>query len=1325
MEKPSFYAMKTRATLIIISLLCLFDCFADNSQGKDSYIFSKIDYQQGLSNSAVISVFQDKEGLMWFGTYDGVNCYDGKEMDVYRSDFSTDLTNNVIYRIQQADSSCLWISTGAGLNRFSPILRKVVSNYEITGDYCLHSNHEGNTWVLGYDWMSYYNTRYNRFVKVERPEMLVDNLVTRAFVTDDGKLWVFPIASTGEMYQFSLDSFEQDTLSTKVHLFTSTFHSKPIDYIYYQNDVFCFIDADKDLYMYDISRKSKIYIRNIASLVQKYGDIKGIVPFYEDIIIAFWTNGLIRLRTSHKYEEEIVDQNVRIFDVYKDSKQGILWVGADGQGAIMYAKKYSIANHLMLNSLSPNLSRQVRSLMTDKYGGLWFGTKGDGLLHIPDYRNGMDASKAVVHFPEFKQEVSTYKKGHKEFQVYTLQQSRFMDGFWVGAGANGLLYYSFKDDRLHQIVDTLENRSSEIHAIHEVNDSTLYLATSGAGFRKLLLDRSGGGIRVKEQKRYHFYYEQRDIAVFFSMLSEGDSILWLGSREKGIIRFDTKTEEYQVISLKSLLNKAVDDVLCMYRFSDEQLYVGTTSGLVSLTFKGNKINAEYVGREQGLLNDMIHGILKDANDFLWLGTNKGLIKFNPVNHSSHAYYYTGGVQIGEFSDDAYYECPYTGNLFFGGIDGLLYMNQEVATAPEYYPDILLRKLYIGRHEVNLADYLTEDGKGLQLKSSDVSFSLKYIVPDYITGADVEYSYMLEGYDKEWTPFSGTTEASYTQVPVGDYLFNIRYKKDVFDTEYKHFTLPVHIAPLWYQTIWARIIYALLAILVIVYVAYLLRKYFRSVKMMKKMQETEQKNASLEVAVESFQSRDLINAFTTIYQMCDQLRSENTSYEQRCRKIELIRETVMTLLFSSDALSKEEVSQLSPVNFTISGRMCLKEMSEEVLQLFDRRGEDITRVTIEIPESFSFEVYKNAIRCFFYYIYSFVFAHKDAAGITVHAVEQEGKLQLVVTSADGLVNDLYQVLSGKLSVGSIKQIDDAFLMGVLQHFVQSALDQMCDASSYEEVEGIQRLSFVFSPVREQEQAVGKKTVLLLEDRDEMVWLITSLLSSEYIVHQVKTVHSAFEYIKQTPPSLFLVDMLMYADAEGTFMEYINKNRPLLAKTAFIPMLTWKASSSIQQELIKWSDSYIVLPYDILFLNKVIYKAIYGKQEAKQIYVEELGDFSEQIVCCTNEQVDFIKKLLHVLERNLDKEDLGSTFLAEQMAMSPRQFYRKFKEISGMAPSDLIKNYRMEKAARLLLNDELSIQDVISDVGIASRSYFYKEFTRKYGMTPKDYREAHKK
>jgi len=177
---------------------------------------------------------------------------------------------------------------------------------------------------------------------------------------------------------------------------------------------------------------------------------------------------------------------------------------------------------------------------------------------------------------------------------------------------------------------------------------------------------------------------------------------------------------------------------------------------------------------------------------------------------------------------------------------------------------------------------------------------------------------------------------------------------------------------------------------------------------------------------------------------------------------------------------------------------------------------------------------------------------------------------------------------------------------------------------------------------------------------------------------------------------------------------------LIKTAFVPLLSWKSATAIQQELVLWADSYVVLPYDILFLRETVHKAIYGKYLPKQIYMDDLGDFRELVTCTTTEQADFLKKILQIIHNNIDREDLGSSFIASQMAMSTRQLYRKFKEVSNASPSDLIKNIRMEKAAGLLQTSELSIQDVIMEVGIASRSYFYKEFSRKYGMTPKDFR-----
>lgn len=1317
------HIMKIHYALSFVLLFYSLICRADND--KDTYYFKKIDHQMGLSNSAVLSLFQDNEGLMWFGTYDGVNCYDGKSMEVFRSDFSEQktLSNNVIHSIQQADSSCLWITTHIGANRFSKDSRQVICNYEFGGDFVIHSNNKGNTWALGYGWISYYNTHHRRFVNVPMPDIHMLKVDTRAFVTDEGELYLFPYKS-GDLYRFSLNSFDQDTLTTRLDVTPSRFHPKTIEYVCHQNGVICFYDSDMDLFIYDISRKSKIYIRNIGDMIRKYGNITGIIPFHEDIMIAFQTNGLIRLRNSQKYAEEIVDRKIRIFAIYNDPRQGVLWIGSDGQGAIMYSKKYSIATNVMLNSLSPNLSRQVRSVMTDRYGGLWFGTKGDGLLHIKKYREGVQASNAEIYSPDGRQNVSSYMKLDQEFQVYAMTESRFKNGFWVGTGSSSsLFYYSFDDGRLHSLSDEKTKGIDEIHSIFEANDSTLYVASAGSGFSKVTLDgNTSGNFRIKSVKHYHFFHEQQELNLFYSMVSEGDSLLWLGSRQRGLVRFNRKTEEYQIYSLNEMLHKSVDDILCLHWYKEDELYVGTTSGLVRVTFKGRRLEADYIGREQGLVNDMIHSILEDDNGVLWMGTNRGLIKFNPENSFSHAYYYSGGIQIGEFSDDAYYHCPYTGNLFFGGIDGLIYLDKKESALPEYYPEILLRKLMIEKTSVSLQDHYLPDRKGLEMKGAKVSFSLFFVVPDYASGGDVEYSYMLEGYDENWGAFSSINEASYFNVPSGEYLFKVRYKKDVFATEYKTYTIPIYILPPWYLTVYAYAFYFLLGCLLAFYVIHLLRKYFRHERVMQELLESERRNASL--VAENYKEREVLDNCTLIYQACDQLNDKNLSADVHAEKVNQIRESVMSLLFGC-GIGDECFRLLSSLQFSVTGRLSILKLAEEVLQVLEREKYDVSAIRLDIPDSFTFPAYKNALRCILYFSYLYISGRKGSE-VFLNAREEGNKMVLTFHSSDiNTVQGLQDALTNKepLPVKG-KDSDDLFRIRTMQRFVFSALKQQnCILSSDTNDEQERILTLTFDPVIIAERSESHKTVLLLEDREELIWLINALLSDEYEVRTVRSVQAAFDEMHTSPPALFLVDMLMYADAESTFMKYVNKNRSMLSKTAFIPMLTWKVSTSMQRDLILWADSFLVLPYDIPFLKESIHKTLYGKREFRQVYLEELEGWTNSIVCTTNEQADFVKSFLQVVEENLDREDLGSTFIAEKMLMSPRQFYRKLKELSGMSPSDLIKDYRMEKAAGLLREGELTIQEVISDVGISSRAYFYKEFTRKFGMTPKVYRDKH--
>ncbi len=155
---------------------------------------------------------------------------------------------------------------------------------------------------------------------------------------------------------------------------------------------------------------------------------------------------------------------------------------------------------------------------------------------------------------------------------------------------------------------------------------------------------------------------------------------------------------------------------------------------------------------------------------------------------------------------------------------------------------------------------------------------------------------MEGYDKDWTSFSSINEASYTGVPAGDYIFKVRYKRDVFDTEYRHFLfryisfLPVSIGgglfclfDHFFVVVRVRDIFA--------------TKNYLQERMMKTLMGTESCRKSETV----YTNRRMLEDFTLIYNYCDQLRAENLSYEQCLEKVSLIRETVMSALLNPDAL----------------------------------------------------------------------------------------------------------------------------------------------------------------------------------------------------------------------------------------------------------------------------------------------------------------------------------------------------------------------------------------------------------------------------------------
>ena len=1287
--------------------------FAENP-----YTLSKIGYAQGLSNSAVLSLFRDYKGFMWFGTYDGLNRYDGKHMDVVRTGDKgvSQLLNNTIYQVNAARNGCLWISTSMGVNRLSIIEHKVVESHEIFNDeYKLYANRKGDTWLFKRGSLYFYDYEKQKFQLVTIPERFFNRNLP--FVDEQGGLWLFS-SDDEQVFRYTVDATNGATpeaILNKIPL-----HKKRIIYTSYQHGILGFVDESHDLFLVELGRKTKIFIRNVDDLMKRYGTINGIVSFHGDIILSFMQNGLIKLTASKHYQESVIDRSLRIFSIYNDPEQDIVWVATDGQGVMSYSQKNSLAKHLMFSDLQDKIARPVRSIYTDNQGDLWFGTKGDGLIRVPGYEKESNVDDALasasVYFPGIKHSISTYDRGTMEYQVFGIVPSRFRNGFWIcSSDAPALSFYDYKKDQLIAIPGDYMG-VSKIHQVYEQNDTTLWVTSSGNGLQKLVLHDTVGGTHVKRSHHIHITKKNTKVDDYFPMEVEGDSVLWLGSRGMGLVRFSMDTEKYVVFNLGTDGASPLNDILSIHR-SDDCLYLGTVAGLISARFDNDKLGTfACLDRHKGLVNDMIHGVLEDHEGILWLSTNKGLVKYNPKNVTFHTYYYSNGLKIGEFSDDAFYKSPYTEKLYFGGINGLLSLDKENKDETSYQPDVRFYNLTLGVKQVNINHYYDKKANALVFEGRQPSLTLTFSALDFIDGDNFEYSYRLEGSDnEEWTAFRPDNFAKFNALPFGKYTFHVRYKRDVLDTVYKSYSMHMHVLRPWYLSIWAIFVYVVLIVVLSFYGFILARKYYRREKLVKELMRHELRKEDMHKATARY--HEVSSSFINVYRMCGQLlRTPGLSDE--CRKmLDITHETILSCAFRAEGGPDFQafVDDYLPNTLPVYEELAVKCLSDELVRMIIYRGqEDLSSLSIDIPDELKVALPKHMLGYILFFLYIRSLQTKEI--MRVGASMESAHLVLDVSLSDALSVEFLD--SRKDNVEVSYNDFSSYLYRWLYTYAIRALHVQVEWR-----EGGMILTIPMLPIStiKSQSAVGKdkKSVLLLEDKSEMAWLVSDLLEEDYEIHSVSTAQEAFSYLKKNSPDVFLADTMIYLNQEQKFLEYVESNKGLLMGTVFIPMLTWNASMLSYKDLSRLADGFVVIPYNILFLKEVLRLSMNRAAKTPDALVEMPGQ--KEFICESADQANFVKKLMQILDENLDKEDLNTAFIAEQMNISLRQYYRKFKEVSTLSSTDFIKKYRIERAARLLVETDSSVQEIIESVGIQSRSYFYKEFAARFGCTPKSYQK----
>lgn len=1290
---------------------------------------------------------QDRYGDMWFGTYDGLNLFNGKNTFVYRydPDSESSITGNIIQKITDADAGYLWISSFIGLNRFSLKERKVVGSYmQYPESRLIAVDSLGNTLLVALtDFVSYYSPASGDFQDIFLPG--INNSNVKAIFVDKHNGFQLLTAS-GLLRRIVINKdhlpltlqFEEDV----------ALHNYDIANAFYDDGTLYFVDVKDHLFLYDCITKQKQFIADLSEIKKAKGEISHILSWESELYISFKNNGLVRLDTSANKDVSIVYSGVGVFCLQKDKKQNILWLGTDGQGVQMYYNKQEMFGSIMLRQL-PNLAlKPVRSIYTDENGTLWFGTKGNGLFRIRDYEQWNADPVVRENVVQY-----TIHDGLSDDQVFCFSESHYDELFWIGTEGPGLSYYSYKDDKVYTLSQQSIQPIRRVHSICEVNDSILWIATAGDGLLEVTIQKDNHRFFVRNIEVYTFQRSGRVCNEFHSMIFDKDSTLYIGSRGGyGVIRFNIYSKDFEFLPLGNTENSAIGDVLSVHLSMDSVFYFGASSGLTKAPFFSNtNDDTELFDRKDGIANDMIHGILEDDFGCLWLSTNKGLTKYNPRNNFFHNYY--SDLSVTEFSDDAYWRCRHTGRLFFGGINGLVWVEQDESLPVRYTPSLRFWDLKTQGELYSLTDLADK----LVIPANKSSFTISFIATDYINGDNYEYSYFLEDYNDSWVELQKNNEVSFMNLPAGKYLFRVKYKNDVYDLDAAEFAIPLEILPPWYRSNFALLVYFLFVVLfVVVAIRLIKRKILKQQKEVARQIKEEQKQKGYESKLNFFTNitHELFTPLTLINGVTDRLQTDIENKEKIRKHLDVLQDNVNNLneLIQEilDFRKIEEVGIIQPIIKKTDISKIVRLQSDLFLPAAQK---DNIQIQLNIPDDLYWYTDKSSFKKIFANLISNAFKYVNEGGlvrITV-AIENTRLILKVYNTGQGIeaskipeIFNRYRVLEhmeeNKYMQMTARNGLGLFICYSLVKSLEGEVDVVSEVNEYAEVivslpllgenpipettslkevminDNLPISSLNTVPSNKPERPV----ILVIDDNKDIVWFISETLSDMYEVKEVYSALEALDMISTVQPALIITDVMMPHMSGLDFIEEVKKDK----FTRHIPIIIVSAKISDDEQaagLNIGADAYLTKPFSSVVLSSTVNRLITNKKELKEYFYspESAFEYSEGQPVHKDDK-EFMDKMVKVIQDNIENEHLRPELIAEKLGLNTRNLYRRVKKITSLPTSDFIKDYRFTYAAQLLVSTNLNIQEIIYKVGITNKSYFYREFLKKYQVTPKQYR-----
>lgn len=1342
--------MKSNMLITALCALLLSLATGRTAAGPVYYTLSNPD---GLSNSSVNCITQDSHGLLWVGTWDGLNIYDSYSFRILRSnpaDTNT-ISDNIIRDVEEQRDGIMWVSTDNGINRIdmdSGRIDRFYLGYEDKNPYSEQTfsiavTPEKRVFCSSFGWgIAFYDEEDSR-MKEFSIEGIDMSAISGIWSAGPGKLALK--TTDGDIYSVGYSFPEPDRIVTYGP--SDIVRGKRIASVYdCRNAIYMVSDAHV-LYRYDLE-KSMI---NFSARLPVSEDVKSIVET-DSVTLAVATDfsGIYRYSLADGEFQPIGDfSDVNIFSLYYGT-QDILWVGTDGQGLrAIYENSFSI-NKITNSQLSSSRSCPVRAFIEDRDGHLFIGTKGNGLYV-------MENGKVIRRFDT--------SNGLSNNAVYSFAKGMHNDIF-IGHEGAGINVISLDTWEIYPIMPEGDAMFGSVYSfLTDSRRRCLWLGTSLYGLVKLSLEYRNGRYRITDTKIYSNNPDDPTSLndnIVFPIVMENDSIMWVGTRKGGLNRFDIEKEEFRHYTINTG-DKPIssNEILSLLISSDSTLWIGTGYGLNRLVSynEGECIFESFTDRN-GFRNNTINGIEEDSSGNLWLSTNKGLTVFGEKSHSVTNYWNNNALQDNEYAHGAYYK-DHDGYLYFGGKNGFNWFDPSLIRQREYQPEVIISEFY----SVVSPDVKFNTNRPIYLKHNQNSFTIKYSALEYIDNANCEYAYRLEGFDQDWRQAGTEHIATYTNVPPGNYRFMIHCTNGDKLWSSRTSIIQIKVRPPWWNTIWAFIVYALVAILAAysTYKAITARAEQRhrlKLEALKRKQLEETYEAKLRFFTNI--AHEFSSPLTLICGPLEQIMN-NFRLPPKVERYQKIiysnAERMMRLIQELIEFRRIDTANEQPVYSRVNLADTVHAITDNFTEINEKK-----QIRLE-TDIFSGEIVtdQNAIEKIFYNLISNAYkytpdggsirisAEKRSEGISISVwntgkgikpedlskvfdrfvildnYEYQASKGRIMRNGIGmaLTHSLVKMLSGDIKVSSETGRYTEFnvwLPVVDSSEIRVEVPDMKADSPKIWVPDISRPESGSSLDKEMKEE--KKKIMVVDDEDHIRELVKDILDPEYEIIQSEDGLDAIEKIKSGIPDMIITDINMPRMDGVELLKHLKENDV----TRFIPVIFLAFKTDLQEEIDTYdigSEFFIPKPFHPKHLTAVVHRILDNRALLKDYYTSSISatDLYDGDVMDTADK-EFLMQLTSLIEQNITDENMSPSWLCEKVLVSKMQLYRRLKELTQQTPSEFIRSVKISHAVHLLKTTTLTVQEIMYSSGFNNKSYFYREFSEKYHMSPAEFRKKNR-